>query len=727
MEGDFQDRILKYKIYSDKRSFKSYLREVWKDLKNRTPSIHTKKSEKIKGITFEIFLNFYSLPLLIAKSLFKAMNNSLFNVLLIDDFVEGITDLFYCDIKEYNIYSDNYYQKKESQLIFKMCDFDNDGYITKEDLNLINIYLPFPNLNWEKIFINKSAINYDEFINPSNKIIYQHILLFLMKNTPFHKFCLSVYEKQINSNDNEKLENRRRSNSSKNSVNQIETHSRRKSLFANQNNLSLEYNNINNNLQNQNHYIENSIFSSPNLYFEPQKENSNSFKFENNIKKNENEYSTERNSTTMSSYFTNDIDFNNNYNNYMELKNNFEKKYVNIKSTNDYLNDSDEENNYEEEKIQFDDIIVPQQCGFLYKQSSRDGSFKKTYYKLCGKDLYFFSNYDSLKHQGMHILINVFIKEDFNPVYFNGKLYYPFSIVYSSHEKIYYAPDNESKNKWVLKLKTAINFEEFNDKFILGNQIGKGRFASVYLGYNKKTHKKVAIKILDKNEMDNEDIILTYNEIELLKICKNDKKVVNLYKYFENEKFFYLVLEYCEDTLLNYLQERNFLIPEEDAKKIIIKLCEIISYIHKKGICHRDIKIENILLLQKNNINNIVLSDLGLSTLMYINEKKNDPYGTITYVAPEVLNKENYDKKIDLWSLGVISYLLLGGCLPFNSENNEEIFHQILFYEPNYDILVNRGISNIGINFIKKLLNKNANNRINIDEALIDPYLKIKY
>ena len=108
-------------------------------------------------------------------------------------------------------------------------------------------------------------------------------------------------------------------------------------------------------------------------------------------------------------------------------------------------------------------------------------------------------------------------------------------------------------------------------------------------------------------------------------------------------------------------------------------------------------------------------------------KKKNDPYGTITYVAPEVLNKENYDKKIDLWSLGVISYLLLGGCLPFNSENNEEIFHQILFYEPNYDILVNRGISNIGINFIKKLLNKNANNRINIDEALIDPYLKIKY
>ena len=387
-------------------------------------------------------------------------------------------------------------------------------------------------------------------------------------------------------------------------------------------------------------------------------------------------------------------------------------------------NESEDENYYEEEKINFDDIIVPQQCGYLFKQSSRNGLFKKTYYKLCGKDLYFFSNCDSLKHEGMHILINVFIKEDYNPVYINGKLYYPFSIIYSNHEKIYYAPDNESKNKWVIKLKTAINYEDLNDKYIIMNQIGKGRFASVYLGFNKKTNKKVAIKILDKNEMDDEDIKLTYNEIELLKICKNEKKIVNLYRNFENENYFYLVLEYCEDTLLNYLQERNFLIPEKDAKKIILKLCEIISYIHKKGICHRDIKIENILLIEKNNINNIILSDLGLSTLLINNEKKNDPYGTITYVAPEVLNKEFYDKKIDCWSLGVISYLLLGGCLPFNNENNEEIFHSILLIEPNYENLLNRGISFIGINFVKKLLNKNPNNRINIEEALDDPYLK---
>ena len=74
--------------------------------------------------------------------------------------------------------------------------------------------------------------------------------------------------------------------------------------------------------------------------------------------------------------------------------------------------------------------------------------------------------------------------------------------------------------------------------------------------------------------------------------------------------------------------------------------------------------------------------------------------------------------------MGVISYLLLGGCLPFNSENNEEIFHSILFIEPNYENLINRGISYIGINFVKKLLNKNPNNRLNIEEALNDIYLK---
>ena len=155
MEEDIKARIFKYKIYSDKKSFKSYLREVWKDLKNRTPSRNIQKSEKIKGITFEIFLNFYSLPLLISKRLFKVMNNSLFNVLLIDDFVEGITDLFYYDEKEYNIFSE-LYNEKESKLIFKICDFDNDGYITKEDINLISLYIPFPQgiIN-EKLFLNK--------------------------------------------------------------------------------------------------------------------------------------------------------------------------------------------------------------------------------------------------------------------------------------------------------------------------------------------------------------------------------------------------------------------------------------------------------------------------------------------------------------------------------------------------------------------------------------------
>ena len=192
MEEDIKSRIFKYKIYSDKKSFKSYLREVWKDLKNRTSTRNIQKSEKIKGITFEIFLSFYSLPLLISKRLFKIMNNSLFNVLLIDDFVEGITDLFYYEEREYNLNSE-IYNEKELKLIFKICDFDNDGFITKEDINLIKLYIPFPEeiIN-EKLFINKSTINYEDFINPSNKLFYEYFLLFLLRNTPFHKFCFNI-------------------------------------------------------------------------------------------------------------------------------------------------------------------------------------------------------------------------------------------------------------------------------------------------------------------------------------------------------------------------------------------------------------------------------------------------------------------------------------------------------------------------------------------------------
>ena len=105
-------------------------------------------------------------------------------------------------------------------------------------------------------------------------------------------------------------------------------------------------------------------------------------------------------------------------------------------------------------------------------------------------------------------------------------------------------------------------------------------------------------------------------------------------------------------------------------------------------------------------------------------KKKNEPYGTLTYVAPEVLKREPYSFEVDLWSLGIITYLLLAGRLPFNNEDNNILMNNIINIEPNYEILKFKNISNEGINFVKGLLEKNVKKRLNVNQVIEHPWLK---
>ena len=146
-----------------------------------------------------------------------------------------------------------------------------------------------------------------------------------------------------------------------------------------------------------------------------------------------------------------------------------------------------------------------------------------------------------------------------------------------------------------------------------------------------------------------------------------------MYEFFEDEKRYYLVTEICKGGELfdEVLARGKF--SERDAAVLLKQVLSCVNYCHKNNIVHRDLKPENILMMSKEEDSEIKLVDFGLTKTFGPGETCKEPYGTLCYVAPEILLQKPYDKAVDCWSLGIIIYMLLGRHLPFDSQDDREI------------------------------------------------------
>lgn len=162
--------------------------------------------------------------------------------------------------------------------------------------------------------------------------------------------------------------------------------------------------------------------------------------------------------------------------------------------------------------------------------------------------------------------------------------------------------------------------------------------------------------------------------------------IVGLIDLFENQDYYYIVLEFMMGKdLFDYIQYRKFKLSEDRVKEIGMQLVIAIKYLHSYGIVHRDLKLENIMM--SDNTENAVpkLVDFGLAKMIGPNEKADEPFGTLGYVAPEVLKKEPYSTSCDIWSLGCILYALLSGSLPFDDESQKETIRLTLESKLNFE------------------------------------------
>ena len=365
---------------------------------------------------------------------------------------------------------------------------------------------------------------------------------------------------------------------------------------------------------------------------------------------------------------------------------------------------------------------------WVYKLTENK-QLKKFYLSLINKDIYYYKDQEKKNFLGMHNLSGCFIQEggEQEKIIIENKNFYAFEIFFNNKSKTrkYLTPNLEICKQFVKKIKEAIGYMKFTDFYDLKEVIGKGKFGVVNLGIHKKTQQQVAVKIINKDSIKTlEDKELVRIEIGILKLCHHPN-VVRLLDHLENEDYIFIVTEYIEGgTLGQYFKKKNFNFSERQASSIMSQIGSGVKYLHKYGIVHRDLKPDNIMITQQNDFGVIKIMDFGLSKIVSTQEKMVDGYGTLSYVAPEVLLRTPYNKEVDIWSMGVILYYMLCGHLPFKGNKEAVIAEKIV----NDDIEFNDEEWEIRSKKVKELiascLKKEPEERITIDKFLNHPWFK---
>ena len=271
------------------------------------------------------------------------------------------------------------------------------------------------------------------------------------------------------------------------------------------------------------------------------------------------------------------------------------------------------------------------------------------------------------------------------------------------------------------KALSGSNKVDFLSDYNIKGIIGKGTFSIVKLGEHKKTKEKVAIKIMQKNKiLSKDDLIRIEREIEILKRL-NHPNVIKIHKIYDDEKRFYIIMEFCENgELFNRIVEKKYL-TEDEAALFYYQLINGLEYIHKNNIVHRDLKPEN-LLLSKNDLLKII--DFGLSNYTGNDILLGTPCGSPCYASPEMVSGKRYNGyMIDVWSTGIILFAMVCGYLPFEDNDNEILFSKILKCKIHYPKIM----GNLTLDLMKKIITPDPKKRITLEQIKQHPfYLKGK-
>jgi len=259
------------------------------------------------------------------------------------------------------------------------------------------------------------------------------------------------------------------------------------------------------------------------------------------------------------------------------------------------------------------------------------------------------------------------------------------------------------------------------DKYIIQEELGRGAFSIVKLAIEKETGTKYAVKMINKSSVG-QDLVRLQTEIDILKKVQHPN-IIAMKEIIDTKNCLFIVTELVTGgELFDKIVELGSY-SEKDAANLVTKMVSAIDYLHEINIVHRDLKPENLLLKDINSISEVKLADFGLSKIVSQKVMMQTACGTPGYVAPEVLQAKGYDKEVDLWSIGVITYILLCGFPPFYNEKLQLLFEQIMRADYDFPEDYWSEVSNDAKDFIKKLLVVDPKKRMTGKEALKHPWL----
>ena len=714
---DFNE-IKKIISVENEELFLVYLKEIYKDLADRN------EENRKKGIMKIVFFDYLKLPMFISDKVFTVFDEDKDGFLSSKEFILGMNKL----------YNGSY--QDTIKLIFDILDFNHDGLIEKDDAKTILSMLPlktdrskveykYQMQSLEEIgeiinstFGKSKKLNLDEFKNMVEKHksdIFIQIICFLYQKKPFTENNINQLKSSKKTVPNDLI---LQTPQAKNKESNIFLPSPLKSTYLSPASTFLKSINIGESVGlddesepaisgfNGMVRFQNKLVPKKNIE-EKDDDDANDNKDVNKVIKNS------------------DLVYNSPS---VFLKKNKEKNKklsaFSLNSPSPVIDPKSSKkvvtpltlNELKEEKITYEN--------YIYKVSTTN-KLKKYYLVLINKDIYYYKNEDKKEVAGMHNLSGCFVKDNGTKI-INDTTYYSFTLVFPSKERSFYCNSKEIYDNFTQKLKEAFGYLNFFDYYEMLDDLGEGIFGSVKLGVEKKTKERVAIKIIKKKKAKPSDMELVRTEIDIMKLCHHPN-VVRLLDHFENAEYIFIVMEYIRGgRLTDYMKEKKFNFTEKRVAELIYEIALGVKYLHKYGIIHRDLKPDNIMLTEASDRGHIKIMDFGLSKILGKKEKTSDGFGTLTFVSPEVLIRKPYNKEIDIWSIGVILYLMLSGDLPFDDPEDDEqkIAKSIVFKDVEFPQKKFGNKSKEVIDLIKRCLTKEPRDRIKIDEILKSDWIK---
>ena len=753
----------------NKLNFKKYLIELYHDLSYLS-------SEEEKGVSHETFFFFLDIPFPISNNIFKLLDKDRNNYLKLEEFIFGI----------YDIYGNNSFNNL-AKFTFDIYDTDRDGLISRDDISLILNYLPvdqklrhkyiikdYTNIKYNDIVSNKKIIekilnkvffnenkNYIDFDNYISIIqnkcsdIFIAILIYLYEAKPFNDKVINIYSYT----DYDYLSN------NKNSVNFKSIENIFKAKYNNNNTVIFQDQKIempiielSSNIiirHNVGKYTRKnfySIFKDPKFEQDLKRKTSKKLKssenlidlrfnsFNNNDLKRANSKGTKNNNSNIKPII----------NEIYTQKKKFNKNIYMENNDNIYNLDKSQGLN-SKELLKLKDIYE----GNVFKITKK-GKLKVYYMKLIKHDLFYYKTNDDKFHTGMHHLTNNIVLIKNKPQKYKLINLYSLSLLNQGDKHSFYFNKEDEYNEWYKHFQKAISYRNIEDFYIIGEKIKIDQIKIIREIYPKNDYSfhHFNYNIINTNisnnkkESKNNYLICTqlikpsnklikqlnesiFNQMTVFQIGHH-KNLCKLYDIFQDDKYLYIITEKCTgDNILQYLRALDIHNPYKEEEKIceiIHQLLMVIYYLHNYGIVHRNIKPDSILMFRRGINSYIKLIDFNLSKYLNNNEKTKEPYGSVGYSSPEMLLDLPYDNKIDEWSIGILTYLLLCGKLPFSDEHSErEVARQTIHEKLSFTQPIWEKKSKEAKDFVNKLLNKDPKKRMSVKEALTHSWIKKYY